>query len=121
MTMELTTYTKEQAEREARNVVHAWTAGAALVGWIPGSMLALSALDAKVVHDVAKAFAVKSYKVEEVGAAIGASVTGKLVAGELLTLFPGIGWAVKSAIAGGVTKALGEALIAHFRVRSPLA
>jgi len=108
------------AEAEARRIVNAWTAGAAAVGWVPGSMLVLAGMDAKVVHDVARAFDVKSYSVEEVGAAIGASVTGKIVAGELLTLFPGLGWALKSVVAAGITKGLGEALIAYFRQRSGL-
>lgn len=112
--------TKADAIREARNVVNAWTAGAAAVGWVPGSMLVLSAMDAKVVHDVAHAFDVKSYTVEGVAGAVGASVTGKLVAGELLTLFPGFGWALKSVVAGAVTKGLGEALIAYFAERTRL-
>lgn len=112
--------TKADAIREARRVVNAWTAGAAALGWVPGSMLVLSAMDAKVVHDVAHAFDVKSYTVEGVGAAIGASVTGKIVAGELLTLFPGVGWALKSVVAGAVTKGLGEALIAYFAERTSL-
>jgi uncharacterized protein (DUF697 family) len=112
---------KSDAERDARSVVNAWTAGAAAIGWVPGSMLVLAGMDAKVVHDVARAFEVPSYKVEEVAAAIGASVTGKIVAGELLTLFPGIGWLIKSAVAGAITKGLGESLIASFRDRTTLA
>ena len=77
-------------------------------------------MDAKVVHDVAHAFDVKSYTVEGVAAAVSASVTGKIVAGELLSLFPGIGWALKSVVAGAVTKALGEALISYFHDRCQL-
>lgn len=115
------THSKADAEREARSVVNVWTAGAAAVGWVPGSMLVLAGMDAKVVHDVAKAFDVRSYSVEEVASVIGASVTGKVIAGELLTLFPGIGWAIKSVVAAGITKGLGEALISYFRDRSRLA
>jgi uncharacterized protein (DUF697 family) len=109
-----------EAEKEARRLVNIWTAGAVGVGWIPGSMLALAALDVKLVNDVASAFEVRSYVAEEVAAAIGASVTGKVVAGELLSFFPGVGWAIKAGVAGTVTKALGEGLIAYMRDRSPL-
>ena len=108
-----------EAETEARRVVNTWAVAAAGVGWIPGSMLALGALDAKLVGDVAKAYHVQSYSIESVVAAVGASVSGKLAA-ELLSLVPVFGWLAKSGVAASVTKALGEALIAYMRERSPL-
>lgn len=108
-----------EAEREARSIVNAWSVGAAGVGWIPGSMLILAGADMELVKDVAKAFGVQSYSFEEVSAAIGASVTGKIVAGEALSLFPGLGWVAKSAVAGSVTKAVGEVIINYMRSRSP--
>jgi uncharacterized protein (DUF697 family) len=108
-----------QAESEARKVLNAWSAGAATVGWVPGSMFALAAADAKIVSDIAKAFGVTQYSIEEITAAVGASVTGKVVAGELLSFFPGWGWAIKSGVAAGVTKGMGEAMIKYFKKRSP--
>ena len=113
--------TKAEADRDAQKIVNTWTCGAAAVGWIPGSMLVLAGMDAKVVHDVAKAYQVPTYCVEDVAAAVGASVTGKIIAGELLTLFPGLGWALKSVVAASITKALGTTLIAYFRDRTQLA
>jgi uncharacterized protein (DUF697 family) len=82
-------------------------------------MLALAAADVKIVNDVAKAFGVTNFSIEEVTAAIGASVTGKVVAGELLSFFPGLGWIAKSAVAGSVTKAVGEIIVRYFKERSP--
>jgi uncharacterized protein (DUF697 family) len=118
---DVTTNTQDNAEREARRLVNRWAAAAAGIGWAPVSSLALAALDAKLVNDVAKAFDVKSYKLEEVTAAVGASVAGKLVATEALSIFPGVGWALKAAVAGVVTKMTGEALITYFRHRSAIA
>ncbi len=109
----------EQAEAEARRIVNGWTAGAAAIGWVPGSMLMLAAADVKLVNDVAKAFGVQTYSIEEVTAAVGATITGKVVAGELLSFLPGLGWAIKSAVASGVTKAMGEAVLQYFKGRSP--
>lgn len=98
--------------------VNAWTAGATAVGWVPGSMLALAAADLKICKEVAECFGVTHWSAEAVTAAIGASITGKIVAGEALSLIPGFGWAVKSVVAGGVTKGVGEAIIAYFREQS---
>lgn len=107
------------AEAEARSIVNRWSVGAAAVGWVPGSMLALAAADVKIVKDVAAAFGVQAFHIDEVTAALGASVAGKVIAGELLSLIPVAGWAIKSGVAAGITKTMGETLIAYFRDRSP--
>lgn len=111
--------TLAEAERKARNRVHAWTTGAAMIGWVPGSMFALAGADIELCREVAECFGVKHWSAESVSAAIGASITGKIVAGEALSLIPGFGWAIKSVVAGGITKAVGEAIIAYFKSRSP--
>ena len=50
-----------------------------------------------------------------VAAAVGiAAVAGQLVALEALNLIPLAGWAVKGAVAGGIIKGLGEAIILHY-------
>lgn len=108
-----------EAERRARRRVHAWTIGAVAVGWVPGSMLALAAGDVKLCREVAACFGVEHWSAESVSAAIGASIAGKVVAGEALSLIPVFGWAVKSVVAGGITKAVGEAIIAYFKTQSP--
>lgn len=111
--------TLREAENEARKIVNAWSAGAAAVGWVPGSMLILAGADVLLVKDVAKAFGVHSYNLEEVTAAISASASGKVIAGELLSVIPVVGWAIKSGVAGGITKTVGEVLIAYMKDRSP--
>ena len=108
-----------EAEEHARNIVNAWAVGATAIGWVPGSMLALMGVDVKLVNDVAKAFGVETYSVEEISTAIGAGVTGKVIAGETLSLFPGLGWVAKSLVAGGVTKGIGEVIIKYMKARSP--
>ena len=108
-----------EAEQKARGRVNAWTAGAVAVGWVPGSMFALAAGDVAICREVAACFGVEHWSAESVSAAIGASVTGKIVAGEALSLIPVFGWAVKSVVAGAITKAVGEAIIQYFRSQSP--
>ena len=112
--------TLAQAESEAREVLDAWSIGAAAIGWVPGSMFALTGADIRIVRDIANAFCVEQYSFEEVSAALGATVAGKVVAGEMLSLVPGFGWAVKAGVAAAVTKAMGETLISYFKERSPL-
>jgi uncharacterized protein (DUF697 family) len=82
-------------------------------------MFALAAADVKIVKDIAKAFGVDAYSIEEIGAAVGATATGKIAAGELLSFIPVFGWAVKSAVAASVTKAMGETMISYFKKKSP--
>jgi uncharacterized protein (DUF697 family) len=107
------------AEMKARRRVNAWSAGAVAVGWVPGSMLALAAGDLELCREVAQCFGVEHWSAESVSAAMGASLTGKIIAGEALSFIPVFGWAIKSAVAGGITKTVGEAIIAYFRSRSP--
>ncbi len=118
-TEEITMTTLGEAEAMARRRVNAWTAGAVAIGWVPGSMFALAAADVEICREVADCFGVKHWSAEAVSTAVGASVVGKVVAGEALSFVPVLGWAIKSAVAGGITKAVGEAIIEYFRSRSP--
>ena len=74
-----------------------------------------------MVHDVAKAFEVQHYNIEEITTAIAATVAGKVTADGILSFVPVIGWAVKAGVAGTVTKAAGEYVIKYFKNRSALA
>lgn len=107
------------AEKKARSIVNKWSAGATAVGWVPGSMLALGAADFAMIQQVAETFEVKKYSTEQVVAMVSASFGGKLLV-EGLSFIPGPGWLLKAAVAGGVTKSMGEATIKYFRERSPL-
>lgn len=110
---------KADAEKRAREIVNNWTLIAASVSWVPGSTFILGAADIKMVNDVAHTFDVKGVSAETVFATVGASTVGKGLV-ELLSFIPGPGWFAKGAIATGITKATGEAVIAYFRDRSPL-
>ena len=90
------------------------------MGFIPGATLLLAGADVKMVHDVAKAFDVKHYNIKERTAAIAATIAGKTASVALTVWFPVVGWAINADIAGSVTKAAGEIVIAHFKSKSEL-
>lgn len=108
----------DEAEEKARKIVNNWVAGAAAVSWVPGSTLVLGVADFAMIRAVAKAFGVQEFNMEAVVATIGAGAVGK-VAVEGLSFIPIFGWALKAAIAAGVTKGVGEATIKYFKDRSP--
>jgi uncharacterized protein (DUF697 family) len=111
--------TKTEAEERARSIVNKWSAGAVAVSWVPGSALVLGAADYAMINAVAEAFQVKDFSMEQAIGVVAASATG-LGLSEFLSFVPVAGWIVKAGIAGSVTKAMGEAVIAYFRDRSPL-
>lgn len=111
--------TKAEAKITARKVVNRWCAGAAAVGWIPGSTLVLTPGDFVMARTVAGIFEVSAHDVESALAAIVGSVAGRSAA-ELLSFIPILGWAVKAGVAAATTKAVGEAVIEHYRELSPL-
>jgi uncharacterized protein (DUF697 family) len=111
--------TLRQAEQEAKDIVNKWAAGATAVSWVPFSSIVLTGADVMMVARVAAAFEVEGYSVEKATATAAASTGGRWLA-EACSFVPGPGWFVKAIIAGGVTKAMGEAVIAYFRKESPL-
>jgi uncharacterized protein (DUF697 family) len=90
-----------------------------LVGWIPASTVLLAGADIKLVNDLARIFQVQGVSAESVLAAVGASIVGQ-GASEFLSAIPVAGWIIKGAVATGVTKSLGEAVIIYMRQRTPL-
>lgn len=112
--------TKLMAMQDASDIVNKYVAGAAAVGWIPGSTFILSPGDLAMISQVASCFNVTSYAVEEVAGAVLAETTGRFVSDFLLSLIPIAGWIVKAGVAAGITKALGEATIHYMWARSPL-
>lgn len=110
---------KQEAEVQAREIVDKWAVGATAMSWIPGSSFVLGIADFAMVRSVAHAFEVKDFNEEAVFASVGAGATGRTLA-ELLSFIPGPGWIAKAVIAGGITKGLGEGVIAYMKDRSPL-
>jgi hypothetical protein len=112
--------TLAEAEKEARRIVNAWALGAAAISWVPGSTFALAGINSKLVKDIADAFGVETYSLKEIVAAVAPAFLWT-APGEVLSFFPGLGWAVKAGIAVVVAKGTGEAIIKYFMAKSPYA
>ena len=112
---------KSKKER-ARVWVHSYVAlGTAIViaAIVPGTTsVALATMEAHMCYEIGKIYKGTEYTVTEaasVAAAVGvAAVAGQMIALEALNFIPFAGWAVKGAVAGGIIKGLGEAIIMHF-------
>ncbi len=115
--------TLQDADREARQLVDNWTTGAALTGWIPGSSFFLTAADTAMIHQVASAYEVSAFDMENVQSVLGGAVASAIAGGvisEVVGLIPVVGWAIKSAAMAAKAKVIGEEVIKYFRDRSKL-
>lgn len=107
--------TKSDAEKKARELVNKWCAGATVAGLIPGAGLVLTAGDYVLAKNVANIFGVVDTNAESTMAAIAGSFAGRAAAA-VLSFIPGI----NAAVAGVTTKAVGEAVINHYKSLSHL-
>lgn len=117
------TKTLQDADREARQLVDNWTTGAALTGWIPGSSFFLTAADTAMIHQVASAYGVSAFDMQNVQSVLGGAVASAIAGGvisEVVGLIPVVGWAIKSAAMAAKAKVIGEEVIKYFRERSTL-
>jgi uncharacterized protein (DUF697 family) len=107
---------KRQAREQARAAINKWALGFAGVAWIPGSHYVMAGGDVTMVIQVGSIFAVDMDKTTAgaVFTTIAAPLIGSKIAHSILDFVPVVGWAAKSAVAAGVTKAVGEALIEYF-------
>lgn len=115
--------TLQDADREARKLVDNWTTGAALTGWIPGSAFFLTAADTAMIHQVASAYEVSAFDMENVQSVLGGAVASAIAGGvisEVIGIIPIVGWAIKSAAMAGKAKVIGDEVIKYFRQRSKL-
>lgn len=82
----------------------------------------MSAGDLAMVVQVGAVFSVDLDRTNAaaVFATLAAPLIGSKIAHSILDFIPIVGWAAKSAIAVGVTKVVGEALIKYFNDCSPL-
>jgi uncharacterized protein (DUF697 family) len=113
---------KRRAREQARSAVNKWAIGFASVAWIPGSHYAMTAGDITLVIQVGSIFGVD---MDRTGAGalfttVAAPLLGSKLAHSILDFVPVVGWAAKSAVAAGVTKSVGEALIHYFNDCSEL-
>jgi uncharacterized protein (DUF697 family) len=87
--------------------------------WVPGADLPVLALnELRLILRLAQAHGADSARdwVPELAATLGAGYGLRALARELLTLAPRAGWAVKSAVAYGGTRALGETARLRFEL-----
>lgn len=107
---------KRQARQQARSAINKWALGFASVAWIPGSHYVMTAGDVTMVIQVGAIFDVDLDRTTAgaVFTTVAAPLVGSKIAHSVLDFVPVIGWAAKSAVAAGVTKAVGEALIHYF-------
>ncbi len=115
--------TLQDADREAKKIVSNWTTGAALTGWIPGSAFFLTAADTAMIHQVANAYKISAFDMDNLlsvlGRAVASAIAGGLIS-EVVGMIPIVGWAVKSAAMAAKAKVIGEEVIRYFRERSNL-
>ncbi len=98
--------------------------GIVVAAVVPGATSgALAAMEAHMCYEIGKIYRGPEFTAAEalrIAAAVGiAAIAGQMAALEALNLIPFAGWAVKGVIAGGVIKALGEAIIAHYEAVAP--
>lgn len=113
----------QDADRESKKLVANWTTGAALTGWIPGSAFFLTAADTAMIHQVASAYGISAFDMENLSSVIGRAVASAIAGGlitEVVGLIPLVGWAVKSAAMAAKAKVIGDEVIRYFRERSDL-
>lgn len=117
---------KSKKER-ARVWVHSYMAlgtGIVIAAVVPGATtLALTTMEGHMCYEIGKIYRGENFTLAEAtrtAAAVGiAAVLGKIAALEALNFVPFAGWAVKGAVAGGIIKGLGEAIIAHYEALEP--
>lgn len=117
---------EERAKDRARAWVHAYAAGGAAYALvpipIPGSTTAgLVALEATMVHAIARIYGVEMNAKDAAAIATGLEVTGgalKTVAREATVFVPGIGWLIRSGIAALAIEAIGTTVIGIFERRT---
>ena len=107
---------KSEARRQASSAINKWALGFAAIAWVPGSHYAMGAGDIAMIRQVGAIFDVDVNETEaaEIFTIVAAPLLGSKVAHSILDFIPVVGWGVKSAVAAGVTKAVGEGLIGYF-------
>jgi uncharacterized protein (DUF697 family) len=113
---------KQQAKQNAKKIINRWSIGFASVAWIPGSHYVMAAGDLALVMQVGSVYGVELDRTAAatVFTSVAAPLIGSFVANSILDFIPILGWAAKSGVSYGVTRAVGEALIGYFNDCSPL-
>jgi hypothetical protein len=115
--------TLSQADAEAKKIIANWVTGAALLGWIPGSSLMLTAADTAMIHQIATIYDVSAFDMEHLMSTLTGTIASAIAGGfitEAIGFVPVVGWAIKSAAMAAKAKLIGDTLQGYFRERSPL-
>jgi uncharacterized protein (DUF697 family) len=112
---------KNEAGVQARAAINKWAMGFTAVAWIPCIHYVLTAADVVMVVQVGTIYGVDLDRASAgvVFSTVAGPFLGRTVAHGILDFIPWL-WPIKSAVAYGVTKAIGEALIGYFHDCSPL-
>lgn len=109
------------ARNKANELVNYYTVGAAATaiatGPIPGTSALLTAGEVKMVFDIARIYhfyPTLQEAANTIGALVAASTVLKTIAIEVSTWIPFFGWGVKSAIAGGSCRKIGDLAINYY-------
>jgi uncharacterized protein (DUF697 family) len=89
--------------------------------FVPGvDMPVLTLNELRLVLRIAAAHGeeISNERLPELLAVVGGGLALRALARQVVDLVPGVGWAVKGAIAYAGTRALGEAAVRHFGARS---
>ncbi|MFB2917891.1 GTPase [Aerosakkonema funiforme] len=110
---------KQYLAREWVNNYAITGTGIVVAAIVPGATsAALMAIEATMCFHIGRIYRGVDFSMKEaaaIAASVGlAAVAGQIIALEALTLVPWAGWAAKGAIAGGIIKTLGEAIIGYY-------
>jgi uncharacterized protein (DUF697 family) len=117
----------ELCRERARAWVHAYAAGGAAFAFvpipIPGSTTAgLIALETTMIHAISRIYGQNLDMKDAAAMVSGLQVAGgalKTVARELVGYIPGVGWAIRGAVAAAAIEAIGNTVITMFERRHP--
>ncbi len=110
-------FVKRPLSLEAVYSTSAQNAGIGLVFFLPGADLPLMVINqAKMVLQIAAAYGhtLSVDRIKELAAVLGSAFVFRTVARLTAGLVPGLGWAIKTAIAYGGTAAIGNAAVKYF-------
>lgn len=111
------------AREYCKDLVTRYAAGAGVGSLvpIPGTSLAITAAELKLVVDIARAYGetLTDDEALRVIALAGAKNVGVKAVGEAAAFVPVVGWIARPALFAASVKAVGDAVIHHFEQRNP--
>lgn len=112
-----------KAREHCRSLVFKYAAGsgAGALLPIPGTSIAVTAAEVKLVIDIARAYGENLGDTDalKVLALSGAKNIGVKAVGEAAAFLPVVGWLARPALFAASVKAVGDAVIKHFEARHP--